>query len=306
MGVNVAGTAAEASGAVGLQRPRQRHRPRARLVHRHQRDGPSRPGTASFTTTKVRFTPNPTFHGEAHVNYTVTDTHGAHADGLLTVTVGSDITKPIRRDRTDRGARRWPRQRVRPGAHQLVGHGRRDRRQDLPGPGSVAGGAFKNIYTGSGKTITKAYPFGKTLVFRMRATDKQGNRSGWVTSATRKLAVYQESNGHVHRTGSWTKVNNSSASGNGYAFTTKKGKGAGLQFTGRSVEYVAPKSSASGFVKVWIDGTSIGRFNLHHGSLQQGRIIARASWSASGTHTIVIVNDDAGDRTSLDGFVVLR
>ena len=171
---------------------------------------------------------------------------------------------------------------------------------------SVAGGAFKNVYTGSGKTVTKAYPFGKTLVFRMRATDKAGNRSGWVTSATRKLAVYQESNGAVHRTGSWTKVKNTSASGNGYAFTTKKGKGAGLQFTGRSVEYVAPKSSASGFVKVWVDGTSIGRFNLHHGSLQQGKIIARASWSASGTHTIVIVNDDAGDRTSLDGFVVLR
>ncbi len=211
-------------------------------------------GTASVVANKVRFTPDPPFHGEAHIHYTVADNHGAdNLTGLLTVTVGSDITKPTPTAPVAAlGAGR-----VNESAPVRINWSATDAGTGVKTyqvQASIAGGAFKNVYTGAGKTVTKAYPFGKTLVFRMRATDKAGNRSGWVTSATRKLAVYQESNGAVHKTGPWTKVKNTAASGNGYAFTTKKGKSAGLQFTGRSVEYVAPKSSASGFVKVFVDG----------------------------------------------------
>ena len=266
---------------------------------------PSSAGTASKNGTSIRFTPATGFHGQATISYVVADPGLLTDTGLLTVTVGSDVTAPtVTAPTAALGAGR-----VNQSAPIKISWSAADAGTGVKTyqvQASIAGGAFKNVYTGTGKTVTESYPFGKSLVFRMRATDKAGNRSGWVTSASRKIGAYQDSNGAVHRTGKWTNVKNSAASGKGYAFVTKKGKSASLTFTGRSVEYVAPKSSASGFVKVYVDGTFVGRFNLHHGSLRQGKIIARKSWSAVGTHTIKIVNDQAGDRTSLDGFIVLK
>ncbi len=97
-----------------------------------------------------------------------------------------------------------------------------------------------------------------------------------------------------------------SASGVGYRYATTRGRSARLTFTGRSVEYVAPRTSASGYVKVYVDGHLVGRCNLHRSRTANGQIIVRATWSVSGTHTIRVVNDRSGRRTNLDAFVVLR
>ena len=243
------------------------------------------------------------FTGQATITYTVSDGSLTSA-GTLKVDVGVDLTAPVVAVPT-----------------VAFGSGRVNESAPLKihwsatdgGSGvakyqvqvSVGGGAFKAVYTGAGKSITKSYPFGKTLVWRVRATDKDGNRSGWVSSATRKIGAIQENNRGINRTGTWTRVISSGASGSGYAFTSNNHKAAGVQFTGRSVLYVAPKSTAAGFVKVYVDGNLIGRFDAHRASFIQGRIIARASF-ANGTHTIRIVNDQAGKRANLDAFIVLR
>jgi hypothetical protein len=70
--------------------------------------------------------------------------------------------------------------------------------------------------------------------------------------------------------------------------------------------YVAPKTPASGKVRVYVDGTLIGTFDLHRSSTRLGRIIARASWSNWATHTIRIVAVGSGPRTGLDAFIVLK
>ena len=78
-----------------------------------------------------------------------------------------------------------------------------------------------------------------------------------------------------------------------------------MTFTGREVLYVSPKTSASGYAKVYADGTLIGRFNLRASSTQLGQIITRKTWGASGSHTMRVTNDQSGRRTGVDVFVGL-
>ena len=104
----------------------------------------------------------------------------------------------------------------------------------------------------------------------------------------------------------WSTVRAKSASGIGYRYTTTNGKAARLEFTGREVLYVAPRSSVSGYVRVYVDGVLAGRYNLRSSTSAAGQIVFRRSWATAGTHTIRVVNDQGGRRTSLDAFVVLR
>ena len=80
---------------------------------------------------------------------------------------------------------------------------------------------------------------------------------------------------------------------------------ASLRFYGDAIGYVAPKMATGGFVKVYLDGTLIGRFNLKKGATALGQLIT-ARMVGGGFHTIRVVNDQAGKRALLDAFVILR
>ena len=140
----------------------------------------------------------------------------------------------------------------------------------------------------------------------MRATDAAGNVSAWAKSASRKIVPYQRNSSNVTYSGTWTNVTSAGSSGTGYAYTKSLGKRALVTFTGREIVYVAPKTSSSGYAKVYADGKLIGRFNLRASSTQLGRIIASKTWSTSGSHTMRVINDQSGRRTSVDVFVVLK
>jgi hypothetical protein len=252
----------------------------------------------------VRFTPSVGFSGLAVITYVVSD--GDKTDsGTLNVTVGPDNIPPVASA---------------PTVH--FGSGRVDETAPLLiswsatdiGTGvasyevqvSIAGGAFTNVYTGPGTSFTRFTGFGKTLVFRMRATDGEGNTSGWATAATRKLVAYQRNSKALTYTGTWTKVTSSGSSGTGYQYTTTLGKRALVTFTGREVIYVAPKTTKSGYAKVYADGKLIGRFNLRAASTQLGRIISSKTWTTTAAHTMRVANDQASRRTSVDAFIVLQ
>ena len=262
-------------------------------------------GSASVVSGMVRFTPLAAFSGNAVITYVVSDGNGGTDSGTLTVTVGPDITLPVA---------------TAPTVH--FGSGRVDESAPLliswsatdVGTGvasyevqlSVAGGAFTNVYTGTGTSVTRFTGFGKTLVFRMRATDGEGNVSAWATSASRRLVPYQRNSTKLSYTGTWTKVTSAGSSGTGYSYTTTLGKRALLSFTGREVIFVAPKTTKSGYAKVYTDGKLIARFNLRASSTQLGQIIARKTWTSSAAHTMRVQNDQAGRRTNLDAFIVLQ
>ena len=261
-------------------------------------------GTVSVVGGRVRFTPAVTFSGPAAITYVVSD--GTDQDtGTLTVTVGPDNVPPVV---------------TAPSIH--FGTGRVDESAPLlltwtatdTGVGvasselqvSTNGGSFVTVYTGPSTSFNRLYALNKTFVWRVRATDNDGNVSGWTTSATRKIAVYQRNSTKLSYTGTWTKVNSAGSSGTGYQYTTTRGNRALLKFTGREVLYVAPKTSRSGYAKVYADGVLIARFNLRASSTQLGRIITKKTWTSSGAHTIRVVNDQGGRRTSVDVFVVLQ
>ncbi len=262
-------------------------------------------GTANVTGGgEVRFTPNPSFNGQAVITYTLSD-GDLQAQGTLTVTVGPDVDAPVvarptvafglgRVDQTAPIKIRWS------AFDAGVGVASYDVQV------SVAGGVFKPVYSGPATNVTKLYPFKKFLVWRVRATDSEGNTSGWKTSAKRRIVAYQNSNPKVKYTGAWARVITSAASGKGYEFTTNAGDRAKAKFKGRSVLYVAPKTKLSGWVKVYVDGALIGRYKLKHGTVVQGKIVARFTWAAKGKHRIRIVNDADGKWTSLDAFIVLK
>ena len=262
-------------------------------------------GSASVVGGKVRFAPLAAFKGEAVVTYVVSD--GDKTDsGTLTVTVGPDETAPVA---------------AVPGI--VFGAGRVNETAPLAiswsatdsGVGvasyevqvSVAGAAFSPVYSGSARTVTRLYPLGKSLVFRVRATDLENNVSDWVSAPTRTMVVYQApGSASIKYKGTWTNVSTTSASGDRYRFTRTVGGRANLGFTGQAVLYVAPKTSAAGRVKVIVDGVLITRPTLRSATTVPGVIIARKTWTTSGWHSIKVINDSAGRRLNLDVFIVLR
>ena len=261
-------------------------------------------GSVSVVGNQVRFTPLGSFTGLAVISYTVSD--GSLQDtGSLEVTVGPDNIPPV----ASKPTVHFGSGRVNETAPLLISWAAID-----VGTGvasyevqvSVAGGAFTNVYTGAATSVTKFYKLGKKVVFRMRATDVEGNVSAWATAATRKTTAYQRNSTKLIYTGTWTKVTSAGSSGTGYQYTRTLGKRATLTFRGREVLYIAPKTSGSGYVKVAADGKSVGRFNLRAATTQLGRIIARKTWTTNGLHTIRITNDQNGRRTSLDAFIVLE
>ncbi|HEY6569720.1 MAG TPA: Ig-like domain-containing protein, partial [Candidatus Limnocylindrales bacterium] len=262
-------------------------------------------GTASVTAgDEVRFTPNPSFNGQAVITYTLTD-GDLEAEGTLTVTVGPDVDAPVVATPT-----------------VAFGVGRVNQTAPLKtswsafdaGVGvasydvqvSIAGAAFKPVYSGPATSFTKLYPFKKALVWRVRATDGEGNTSAWKHSARRKIVPFQEHHRKVKYTGAWAHVVTKAASGRGYEFSTDAGDKAKAKFKGRSVLYVAPRTRLSGWVKVYVDGALIGRYKLKHGTVVQGKIVARFSWATNGKHKIRIVNDRDGKQTNMDAFIVLK
>jgi hypothetical protein len=261
-------------------------------------------GTVSVVGGMVRFTPAITFSGPAVISYVVSD--GTDQDtGTLTVTVGPDNVPPVVTTPTI-----------------TFGTGRVDESAPLlltwtatdTGVGvasselqvSTNGGSFVTVYTGPATSYNRLYALNKTFVWRVRATDNDDNVSTWTTSATRKVSAYQRNNTRLSYTGTWTNVTSAGSSGTGYKYTTVKGNRALLRFTGREVLYVAPKTVASGYAKVYTDGVLIARFNLRASSTLLGQIITKKTWTSSGAHTMRVVNDQAGRRTGLDVFIVLQ
>jgi hypothetical protein len=261
-------------------------------------------GAASVVGGKVRFTPLAAFKGEAVVTYVVSD--GELTDtGTLTVTVGPDETAPVAS--APRVA--FGKGRVNETAPLAITWSATDSGVGVASyevEVSVAGAAFAPVYTGSATTVTRFYPFSKSLVFRVRATDHEDNVSDWATSAARSMVAYQAPGStSIAYKGTWKNVRTTAASGDRYRFTRTVGGRATLRFTGLAVIYVAPKTRPAGRVKVYVDGVFVARPTLHSASAIPGVIITRKSWTTSGLHKIRIVNDSSR-RMNLDVFVVLK
>lgn len=254
----------------------------------------------------VRFIPAVSFTGEAVIDYAVSDDRGGTAGAQWLVTVAADSTPPAA-----------------PAAPMVTTSAASRVNESAPlvitwdavsdaGSGiasytlqaSVGGGAWGTVYTGPDRTVTRLLPFGRSLAFRVMATDGDGNVSAPSGVTTRVLAAYQSSGVTFYRT--WRSVSTTAAVGTGYRYATGSGASASLRFNGREVLYVAPRTSAGGYVKVYVDGRYAGRYSVRASTTSHGKVIFRRVFDAYGTHTIKVVNESGGRRANLDAFVVLR
>jgi VCBS repeat-containing protein len=263
-------------------------------------------GTAGIVSGKVQYAPATGFTRDAVITYVITD--GAlTADATLTVTVTADVTAPV----VAVPGVAFGNGRVNETAPIRISWSATDGQTGVAQyhvQASVAGGAWTTIYSGGVTTsMTKSYAFGKTLVFRVRAQDRAGNWSGWTSSPTRRILAYQApGSSRIAYTGTWTTVLQTTSSGVGYRYVRTAGSRATLSFSGRSVLFVTPRNRYGGYVKVYVDGHYLGRYSEYRSVSVVGQILARASWSTNGTHTIRIVDAQAGRRMMLDAFVVLQ
>ena len=259
-------------------------------------------GTVSVELNQVRYAPDPAFTGDAVITYTVSD--GVESDtGALTVTVVPDGVAPA----VDVPTVAFGSGRVNESARLLIGWSATDAETGVKGyevEVKVGAGDWTTVYTGTGTSVTKRYPFGTSLQWRVRATDNADNVSDWVLSPVRRLVAYQGGS-PVVRTGTWVKVPSKGSSGTNYRYTTTAGKKATLTFTGIGVMYVAPKLTSGGYARVKISGTTY-RVRLKASSRQLGVIMATRMWTTSGQHTIKVINDQGGRRTTFDAFIVLK
>ncbi len=258
-------------------------------------------GTVSVVAGKVRYTPAAAFHGEAVITYTASD-GSLQSPGTLTVTVGADDFPPV----VTGPAVAFGKGKVDDTAPLRISWNAIDNGvgvKDFKVQAKTGDGKWKTISDGKATNVTKAFPFGEDLRFRVKATDKAGNTSAWKTSDVRRIVDTTHKSSKVKYTGSWTQVSGA----NKYAYTTKRDNSARLSTTGRQILYVAPKTSASGFVQVFVDGNLVGRFDLSANSPKYDRIIAKATLAGGGTHLIRIVDDSPNSkRTNLSDFVVLK
>lgn len=171
----------------------------------------------------------------------------------------------------------------------------------------VGTAAFAAVYTGTATSVTRSYAFNTDIQFRVRAKDYANNWSAWKTSVVHRIEPHQaEAASGITYTGTWTTYLNSVNSGTGYKYTSGLGSQAQLSWTGYGIVWVSPKSTFGGYTKVYADGVQVGRYTSYNSTTLYGQILARQTSATSSTHTLKIANDEAGKRTSLDVFLVLK
>lgn len=262
-------------------------------------------GAVEIAGGEIQYTPALLFHGDAVITYTVSD-GDLTAEATLTVTVTQDAVAPS----PTAPVVHFGSGRVDATAPLLISWGATDAVSGVKSyvvEVSVNGGAFTLVYAGTATSITRYYAFNNALHFRVKAIDNENNTSGYATAGARRIVAYQApaSTGIAYTTG-WTTAYSTAASGNSFRYTTLLGKYAQLTFSGREALYVAPKSSISGNVKVYVDGSFKGTYSLYRATSLHGQTIYKATWGAYGSHTFKIMNASSGRRANLDAIIVLK
>jgi hypothetical protein len=171
-----------------------------------------------------------------------------------------------------------------------------------------SGGAFATQTLSSPRAVSirQSLRFATTFRYAARATDGAGRSSAFSYGAVLVPWVSQQGSG-VSYGGTWHTVAISSASGGSVAYSTARGASASLRFTGSSVSWVAARGPGRGSAAVYVDGIYRTTVSLASTVYRARQVAYAINWSASGVHTLRIVNlGTAGHpRVDIDAFVRL-
>ena len=173
----------------------------------------------------------------------------------------------------------------------------------------VDGGTWTTVDLSSGTSasINQSLAIGTNYRYRMRASDANGNLSGWAYGPTFNAARIQQSSTAVQYSGAWSTGSSSTYSGGSAKYTKSSGASVSYTFTGSSIAWVSSKSSSRGSAYVYIDGVYKATVSLYNSTYLAQRIVYAYSWSSNGTHTIRIVNKATSGhpRIDVDAFIRL-
>lgn len=174
---------------------------------------------------------------------------------------------------------------------------------------SYDGGTFQTIAGAvTGKSLDLTMAPGHSYRFRVRATDRAGNRGAWSPSYTWYPVLAQQSLSTLAWTGTWAAAADPQASNGWVKSSTTAGDSVTYSFSGRAVAWVTTLRSDGGAVEVWIDGVLAATVDTYAEATTNRRVVFSRTWSGYGSHTIRLVNlgTEGRPRAELDAFEVVR
>jgi len=147
---------------------------------------------------------------------------------------------------------------------------------------------------------------GKAYRFRVRASDKAGNQSNWVTGTRISPQLVQSDAASLSR--GWEDSKDKAAIGGGLSATTGSGATARLHFHGSTVGVVASRGPHSGKMRVLIDGHPDRTIDLSARKAKDRRVVFLRSWANHGSHWITVeaLGTRARPKVELDAFILLH
>jgi len=164
----------------------------------------------------------------------------------------------------------------------------------------VDGGTWTALTLPAATTKSFTYDLapGHTYRFSASAYDAKGNWSGWVTAPAFTVGTYNE-NYASYSTG-WSALTWASSVNGAFEATATANSSASFTFTGRGVAWVANKDTNRGQASVYIDGVYQGMWDLYGATAKPRSVVLTQTWTASGTHTVKIVNLATSGRPTID------
>jgi hypothetical protein len=170
----------------------------------------------------------------------------------------------------------------------------------------VDGGAWSAVSGGmpAAGQVRHLAPAGSTFAWRYRATDANGNVSGWRETRTYTAARREESAVQVSWRGAWTTRWNAVFSAGRARSTRSAGARATFAFTGRSVAWVGRTGPGGGSAQIRVDGVLVATVSSRS-STTAHRVVRWVGQVPAGPHRIEIRAVGDG-RIDVDAFLVLR
>jgi subtilisin family serine protease len=174
---------------------------------------------------------------------------------------------------------------------------------------SVDGGPWGSAATVPGNSVRRSMTPGHSYRFRVQATDRAGHAGNLAVSASRRVALYQDTSSTVTWTTRWTTVRSTALSGGSARYATIAGERARWKPpTGIAFAWVSRRSATSGVADVYVDGLRVTSYDLRSSTTLYRRLVVARAFSPIVAHTVdVRVRGTAGrPRVDVDAFVLLR
>ncbi len=256
--------------------------------------------------TGLTYNPKQLYVGNDVFTYTVSDGRGGTDTASVLVTVARDTTKPITiapLERYKKGTVAGKSAKVRLSWSATdSGTGVASYKLQV----STNGGSYRTIALpkATSTTIKRSLTDKATYRFRVRATDKEGNRSAYAYGPSLTSIRVQDTSASLTYSGSWGTKRTARASGGTAHFATSTSAAVSITQTMRDVAWVAAKTPTSGQAEVWIDGNLAATINLR-GPKAYRKVVFQAHFATLASHTLEI-RPIGGGRVYLDAILLVR